>query len=156
MIWLACEVSRKKALSAGSIPILADVLQRDKHRIDLRQYLWIGEVQHPPLLTFVVVQQDSQVPHSLLVAVLFSPGGVDEFALFGSLCRKVVRIKYQRLALGIEGSGEGGLCPTLGIGIVDVNNVKIPRPDDVSYIAPAGEELSLTVQTLLLVVEFLR
>src|SRR5713101_5613312 len=156
MIWLACEVGCKKALSAGSVPILADALQRDKHRIDLRQYLWIGEIQHPSLLAFVVVQQNSQVLDFLLVPVLFSPGRVDEFALFGSLCRKVVSVKYQRLAFGIEGSGEGGLCPPLGIGIVDVNNVKIPSPDDVSYIAAAGQELPLTVQTLLLVVEFLR
>jgi hypothetical protein len=69
MIWLAFEVSRKQALSAGSVPVLANPLQRDKHRINFRQSTWIGEVQHPALLTFVIVQQDSQVPHSLLVAV---------------------------------------------------------------------------------------
>src|SRR6266852_3045192 len=156
MIWLACEVGSKKALSAGCVPILAGALQRDKHRIDLRQHIWIGEVQHPSLLTFVVIQQNSQVPHFLLIPVLFSPSRIDEFTLFGSLRRKVVRIKYQRLSFGIEGSCEGGLCPPLGIGIVDVNNVKIPSPDDVSYIAAAGQKLPLTVQTVLLVVEFLR
>src|ERR1700733_14169384 len=81
MIYLAIEISRQHSFALGLGSVHAHTLKRDKHRVDFAQDLWVGEIERPALLTFVVVEQNAESLHLALVAVSFSPSGIDELAV---------------------------------------------------------------------------
>src|SRR5713101_925830 len=108
MIGGSAEKCAQQPFAAGTSGIFRlRGLQGDKHRINFSQNFGVGNGQDPALLRLIIFGKWAEIAQQPWVSVFLSPnveGIVDGVGMSGS---KVVGVKHQRLALGIENATEG-------------------------------------------------
>src|SRR5258708_35760153 len=116
-------------------------LDRNKYSIDLRQDVGIIDCEDPATVRLIVGLKDAQTLCRPAGAVVLAPDVETGLQVWPSRVSQIVSIKDQRFAFGIENSAKRSFSLTVFIGIVNINDVKIPSNDQIRGLPRGGREL---------------
>src|SRR6266850_3271917 len=142
MIWINFQVGKEERLPAW---LVASAIWFHRHEdgIDLFQLLRIIEFQYPSLLCRVVLVEDAKTGSLLFVKTAAAPRLKCAGTLKPSLLVEIIRVEDQRLSFGIEDPAIRFLRLPIPSNVIDLGNIKVPRPHQVADIPVVGEQFLL-------------
>ncbi len=156
MIRCSSEIGSEQPFALRLSNIFVAALHRNEDGINLFQDLRVAKVQAPAMLSLIVVKENADLSDARLTSITLSPGHVRKLAFIYSSLRKVIGVVHERLALCIKGTRKGSAGCASRVCVVDIDDMKIARADNVTYFAAMGEKITLTIETRTLCIQLIR
>src|SRR5581483_10489923 len=151
MIRSNSEISKEERFAAW---LFAPAVRLDgyKNGIDLGQSLGIIQLQNPALLGSIVLIEDAQIEGVFPIRAA-APPGLKGLSMLAFLPIKIVSVEDQRLILRIEQATIGPARDPLLVGVIDLRDVQIARPHDLTNVAIMRKQLFLLAEGRVAILE---
>ena len=118
----------------------------NENRVDLGKNLRVIKSHGPAALIYVIVVQNAEPMSRLFDSGSFAPNVEHYACVEPSGIRQIVGIEDKRFPFDIKDPAKGALTLTFVIGVIDIDDVKVPCGHEIANLAPRGFHVQCLLQ----------